>query len=190
MGSWRRVGAFLGLVPDDSDRIADGEYAADYDEAYGSGYRSDYAAGYSDRPADNYDGGFAGATGGNVSTLDRGQRHNEIVTNGALAMQLQSAPQPAAESAAASRPVTVKLTGFGEARVVGERYRQGMSVILDMTDLTDSEARRVVDFAAGLAFAMRGSIDKVTTRVFMLLPPDADLTTEARLGLQGRYARR
>ena len=33
----------------------------------------------------------------------------------------------------------------------------------------------MVDFAAGLAFALRGSIDKVTTKVFMLLPPDTDV---------------
>jgi cell division inhibitor SepF len=50
--------------------------------------------------------------------------------------------------------------------------------------------RRVVDFAAGLAFAMRGSIDKVTTRVFMLLPPHADLSAEDRRAFAGSYAAR
>ena len=45
-----------------------------------------------------------------------------------------------------------------------------------MTEMDDSDARRLVDFAAGLAFALRGSIDKVTTKVFMLLPPDTDAT--------------
>jgi cell division inhibitor SepF len=74
----------------------------------------------------------------------------------------------------------VKLTGFAEARVIGERYRDGSSVILDMTDLSDSDARRVVDFAAGLAFALHGSIDKVTARVFMLLPPHVDMSAEDR----------
>ena len=79
------------------------------------------------------------------------------------------------ESAGAIRPVTVKLTGFGEARVIGEKFREGKPVILDMTEMDDAGARRLVDFAAGLAFALRGSIDKVTTKVFMLLPPDTDV---------------
>ena len=77
--------------------------------------------------------------------------------------------------AGAIRPVTVKLTGFGEARVIGEKFREGKPVILDMTEMDDAGARRLVDFAAGLAFALRGSIDKVTTKVFMLLPPDTDV---------------
>jgi cell division inhibitor SepF len=80
-----------------------------------------------------------------------------------------------AESAGAIRPVTVKLTGFGEARIIGEKFREGKPVILDMTEMDDTGARRLVDFAAGLAFALRGSIDKVTTKVFMLLPPDTEM---------------
>ena len=95
-----------------------------------------------------------------------------------------------AESASGVRPLTVKLTGFGEARIIGERYREGSWVILDMTELSDADARRVVDFAAGLAFALRGSIDKVTTRVFMLIPPDADVTAEDRRAFAGSYASR
>ena len=55
--------------------------------------------------------------------------------------------------------------------MIGEKFREGKPVILDMTEMDDAGARRLVDFAAGLAFALRGSIDKVTTKVFMLLPP-------------------
>ena len=92
----------------------------------------------------------------------------------------------------AIRPVTVKLTGFGEARVIGEKFREGKPVILDMTEMDDAGARRLVDFAAGLAFALRGSIDKVTTKVFMLLPPDTDAADipayePAHAGFSGGY---
>lgn len=97
-------------------------------------------------------------------------------TQGALAFQPE--PDVRAELSAevfgaAGKPATVKLGGFGDARQVGETYREGQAVILDMTELTDAEARRMVDFAAGLAFAVRGSIDKVTTKVFMLHPPES-----------------
>lgn len=98
-------------------------------------------------------------------------------TQGALAVQPEARVETAAivEPATHQKPATVSLTGFTDAREVGEFYRRGQAVILDMTELTDAEARRMVDFAAGLAFAVRGSIDKVTTKVFMLHPPaDAD----------------
>ena len=99
---------------------------------------------------------------------------DEHTTHGALAMQARTDQRREPESSGAIRPVTVKLTGFGEARVIGEKFREGKPVILDMTEMDDAGARRLVDFAAGLAFALRGSIDKVTTKVFMLLPPDTD----------------
>ena len=114
------------------------------------------------------------------------------MTQGALAMQARVEPQRETESATAVRPVTVKLTGFADARIVGERYREGTSVILDMTEMDDSDARRLVDFAAGLAFAARGSIDKVTTKVFMLLPAvagsDIEETRDAVLADARRMA--
>jgi cell division inhibitor SepF len=98
------------------------------------------------------------------------------MTQGALAVQARpEVRREYAESTGAARPVTVKLTGFSEARVIGEKFREGKPVILDMTEMDDAGARRLVDFAAGLAFALRGSIDKVTTKVFMLLPPDTDM---------------
>lgn len=111
-------------------------------------------------------------------------------TQGALAFQPE--PDVRAEMSAevfgtAGKPATVKLGGFGDARHVGETYREGQAVILDMTELSDAEARRMVDFAAGLAFAVRGSIDKVTTKVFMLHPPESGANGEAAdVGQAGR----
>lgn len=100
------------------------------------------------------------------------------------------------DSSTASRPASVKLTGFGEARIVGEKYRDGQSVILDMTGMSDGDARRLVDFSAGLAFSLRGSIEKVAPKVFMLLPAEADIAGGAANALEdarayvGAYAHR
>jgi cell division inhibitor SepF len=101
--------------------------------------------------------------------------------HGALAVKPEAVPLQSArtQEPASARPATVKLTGFSEARIIGEKYRDGQSVILDMTDMSDSDARRLVDFSAGLAFSLRGSIDKVAPKVFMLLPPDADIAAVA-----------
>ena len=174
MGSWRKVGAFLGLVPDEGRRD---EFGDDYSDA--DGYRDDYdgadhhAPEYPSAPyrGDDYDRGHESAYPAPRPVPGYGDEH---ATQGALAMQARTDQRREPESTGAIRPITVKLTGFSEARVIGEKFREGKPVILDMTEMDDAGARRLVDFAAGLAFALRGSIDKVTTKVFMLLPPDTD----------------
>ncbi len=197
MGFGRKVGAFLGLVPDDArngehDEEFEGtEYAGEYGHDYGTegyhseaprGYSNDYAAhGGSYERADYQADRYQGRTGSGFATGP--------VTQGSLAMQPRVEPRRDAEANVGSRPVTIKLTGFAEARVIGEKYRDGLSVIMDMTEMADADARRLVDFAAGLAFAKRGSIDKVTTKVFMLLPSDVDVSAEDRREYAGAYGR-
>lgn len=91
-------------------------------------------------------------------------------------------PEPVAKPTAGGFPmgriVTLHPTSFAEARTIGEHYRDGIPVIINLTELDDSDARRLVDFAAGLAFALRGSIDKVTNKVFLISPPNQDPTAE------------
>ena len=76
------------------------------------------------------------------------------------------------------RIVTLHPTSFTDARTIGEHYRDGTPVIMNLTELDDSDARRLVDFAAGLVFALRGSMDKVTNKVFLISPPNQDPTAE------------
>lgn len=78
---------------------------------------------------------------------------------------------------------------YNEARVIGERYRDGIPVIMNLTEMDDVAAKRLVDFAAGLAFALRGSIEKVTNRVFLLSPPNVEVSaTERRKLAESNYA--
>lgn len=73
---------------------------------------------------------------------------------------------------------TLQPRSYNEARTIGERYRDGVPVIMNLTELDDAAAKRLVDFAAGLAFALRGSIDKVTSRVFLLTPADIEVSAD------------
>lgn len=82
-----------------------------------------------------------------------------------------SAPYP---RVAASRP-----RGRSDVEKLGQWYRDGLAVIIDLTDAEVSDAKRVVDFSAGLVFARRGGFDKVTTRVFLISPPGATAEDEA-----------
>ena len=81
-------------------------------------------------------------------------------------------------AAALARITTLQPRSYKEARTIGERYRDGVPVIINLTELDAAAAKRLVDFAAGLAFALRGSIDKVTNRVFLLTPADVEVSAD------------
>ncbi|NEY32949.1 cell division protein SepF [Streptomyces sp. PRKS01-65] len=70
---------------------------------------------------------------------------------------------------------TVTPDSFRDARAIGELFREGIPVIMNLTAMEPTDAKRVVDFAAGLIFGLRGSIERVSTRVFLLSPADTQI---------------
>lgn len=76
------------------------------------------------------------------------------------------------------RITTLHPRTYNEARTIGERFRDGMPVIMNLGEMDDSDAKRLVDFAAGLSFGLRGSIERVTAKVFLLSPQNVDVTAE------------
>ncbi|MFG2498798.1 cell division protein SepF [Streptomyces sp. NPDC048441] len=70
---------------------------------------------------------------------------------------------------------TVTPDSFRDARGIGELFRDGVPVIINLTSMEPGDAKRVVDFAAGLTFGLRGSIERVATRVFLLTPADTQI---------------
>ena len=90
---------------------------------------------------------------------------------------------PCVEPAPAPAPQPYRITTlhprtYNEARTIGERFRDGMPVIMNLTEMDDADAKRLVDFAAGLSFGLRGSIERVTAKVFLLSPQNVDVTAE------------
>ncbi|UDY22481.1 cell division protein SepF [Nocardioides sp. Kera G14] len=79
-----------------------------------------------------------------------------------------------------SKIVTVQPRTYNDARTIGENYRDGVPVIMNLNEMDDSDAKRLVDFAAGLIFATRGDIERVTSKVFLLSPPNVTVAAEAK----------
>jgi cell division inhibitor SepF len=138
-------------------------------------------------------GAGVGSSGGASSSGSSGGSSGIGATRGALAMDSDPVREPARPlsvssalpeqrdrvgAAALARITTLQPRSYNEARTIGERYRDGQPVIMNLTDLDDAAAKRLVDFAAGLAFALRGSIDKVTNRVFLLTPADVEVSAD------------
>jgi cell division inhibitor SepF len=94
-----------------------------------------------------------------------------------------------AHAADLARITTLHPRTYNEARTIGEHFREGTPVIMNLTEMVDSDAKRLVDFAAGLIFGLHGSIDRVTNRVFLLCPANVEVTAEdkARIAERGFF---
>jgi cell division inhibitor SepF len=80
------------------------------------------------------------------------------------------------ETGALNRISTIHPRTYNEAKNIGESFREGTPVIMNLTDLDDADAKRLVDFAAGLVFGLHGSIERVTSKVFLLSPAHVEVT--------------
>jgi cell division inhibitor SepF len=153
MGSaMRKMGVYLGLL-EDTDR---------YDEGY---YDDDGAVDQQPQRV-RPDERSQPAPVANISERRRPQ--------GATAVQ--AAPQ--AMVAELSRITTLHPRTYNEARTIGENFREGVPVIMNLGEMDDADAKRLVDFAAGLVFGVRGTIERVTNKVFLLSPPNVSVAAE------------
>jgi cell division inhibitor SepF len=163
MGSaMRKMGVYLGLL-EDTERYDD-EY---YDERDEQPQRARTEE--SPRPAPV----------ANISERRRPNSGSTAVQPGQLPPQGQPGQQgPHGIVAELSRITTLHPRTYNEARTVGENFREGVPVIMNLSDMDDADAKRLVDFAAGLVFAVRGTIERVTNKVFLLSPPNVSVAAE------------
>jgi cell division inhibitor SepF len=148
-GAMRKMGVYLGLLED-----AEGEYA-ELDNGYDEPVRR--AAEPAARPVSS------------ISERRRGQ---------SVAAPSETTGVVPRASAPLSRITTLHPRTYNEARVIGENFRDGIPVIMNLSEMADGDAKRLVDFAAGLVFSVHGSIERVTNKVFLLSPPNVDVAAE------------
>ncbi|WP_280791079.1 cell division protein SepF [Blastococcus sp. CT_GayMR16] len=128
-------------------------------------------------------GASAGAGGSRISASRIGDMGSgpvgataaKLAVREPVAAVVEPAPVPAPQP---YRITTLHPRTYNEARTIGERFRDGMPVIMNLTEMDDADAKRLVDFAAGLSFGLRGSIERVTAKVFLLSPQNVDVTAE------------
>jgi cell division inhibitor SepF len=170
MGAMRKMAVYLGLVEDEGLEYA--EHEDDYVEPRPRHEETrSYPSVREVRPEP-------------VRTASARSVDPVPATRGALATDTAVAPRPATADAAAVsdlyRITTLHPRTYNDARRIGEEFREGVPVIMNLTDMDDVDAKRLVDFAAGLVFGCRGTIERVTNKVFLLSPINVDVAAEAR----------
>lgn len=83
---------------------------------------------------------------------------------------IKRAAQKREEAESLRQITTVHPRSYNDAKIIGESFRDGIPVIMNVTDMGEADAKRLVDFSAGLVFGLRGSIERVTNKVFLLSP--------------------
>lgn len=115
-------------------------------------------------------------------TEDDGSNPVAINPRPEIKAPVKSAPKLAvAQSVGAiDRIVTITPRFYSEARAIGEYYREGNPVIMNLSDMEESERKRLIDFASGLVFGHAGTIERVTSKVFLLTPPNVTVSGEEK----------
>jgi cell division inhibitor SepF len=157
----RKMAVYLGLVEDDN------RYDDQYQDEYGADEYEEYGAEFIDQRESHH-------IGHSLEPASRAPEHEP-------ATQMQTTDL--------TRITTLHPRTYNEARTIGEHFREGTPVIINLTEMVDSDARRLVDFSAGLIFGLRGSIDRVTNKVFLLSPANVEVAAEdkARMAERGFF---
>jgi cell division inhibitor SepF len=161
-GAMRKAMVYLGLVEEDDRYDYEGYDDEGYDDAEGH-HEPRHAASRS------------------VASIG-GERHGSVAT------MPERRPTPGG-SRPFDRITTIHPRTYNEAKQIGESFRESTPVIMNLSDMDDSDAKRLVDFAAGLVFGLRGTIERVTNKVFLLSPADVTVTAEdkARMAESGFF---
>jgi cell division inhibitor SepF len=203
MGALRKAGVWLGLVEDDDDRGYDDRSYRGYGDDYADDEDVDDAPVVAPRArigSDRLSGDRLGVSDRlgerapdrsesvrperqTVRSITRPTSTVSYPTRDSLALAPRTAVaervNPADdEDRGRYQITTLHPTTYNEARTIGEHFRDGVPVIMNLTEMDEADAKRLVDFAAGLAFGLRGTIERVTNRVFLLSPANVQVTAE------------
>ena len=173
---WRKGMHFLGLGPDD-----------EYDAAYADEFVDLREPAIEDGPAavrplprerdrDRGHDREAESGGGGVATVARPRTAAAVV-------------RPVTAPASASSPMkphTVAPTSFDQAQELGDHYKSGTPVILNLQGVERDLTRRMVDFASGLCYGVGGQMERVGLHIYLLTPADARVSEEDRRRLEAR----
>ena len=185
----KRAAAWLGLVTD--DRYTDYDDAAYTDAAnYEELIEEDNAPeplAVPDKPATVTPLESRRPTSSGTATPTQTAPAKTAATHASASSAGTTTLAPHARTADVSRIITVHPRTYNEARVIGEHFRDGVPVIMNLSDMEDVDAKRLVDFAAGLIFGLRGSIERVTSKVFLLSPHDVTVAAEDKERIAGGF---
>lgn len=169
MGLWQDIKARLGLADEDYGEYD--EYEATDEDLDGEEGAPLYRSPYDEGP----------------TSIRRVKREPDLQRAREAAPRAgQITPGPGMQAVPQVKMHIVEPRTFGEAQAIADKFRDGMPVIMNLT-MTDPElAKRLIDFASGLTYGLRGGLQKVSEKVFMLTPANVDVSAVQRAALRDK----
>jgi cell division inhibitor SepF len=156
-GALRKTMVYLGLS--EEDQRQDRERYDDY-ESYDESDRYDDESDRSDRT-------------GSTAASEHTAAVTQLPTRRPVAAVVRDP-----EVGSLNRITTIHPRTYNEAKNIGEWFRDSVPVIMNLSDMDDADAKRLVDFAAGLVFGLHGTIERVTSKVFLLSPSHVEIAAD------------
>ena len=129
------------------------------------------------------DSGDAPGGGGGVRTLPRESRED---TGPGSVVPRPAVVRPITPSVQNAKVHVVAPVKFGDAQEIGDRFKNGQPVIVNLQGAEGSLGRRMIDFCSGVTYALGGAMDKVADQVFLLTPSNVEVSAEEKRRLQER----
>jgi cell division inhibitor SepF len=158
---FRRAMHYLGLAPDD-------EYDDDYgdDVQIGRGYTPP-------EPPEAHQ-----------TAVRPLPRDPDFATGGTPAVRTTGVVRPITPRASSPKPHALAPHSFNDAQAMADKFMAGVPVIMNLQDVDRDLSRRLVDFASGLCYGMRGSMERVTNQVYLLTPSNVEVSAEEKRRLR------
>ncbi len=169
MGFFQRVKVMLGLA----DEYEDDQFDDEYDEGFEEEEEPEYT------PSRTY----ASPYGTEPASVRRVSREPDLARARQVASLRAVAPAPV--EAPQVKIYTVEPKSYAEAQSIADKFKAGQPVIMNLAMTDPDLGKRLLDFAAGLTYALDGGIQKVSERVFMLTPRNVDVSANERARTRG-----
>jgi cell division inhibitor SepF len=179
MSMWRRAMLYLGLGPDD-------EYDDDagYDEPPPSPSRATGSHGAVGRAAPAYGYEPPEPPESHQPAAVRPLPRDSEMGSGPVPGVSRGVVRPITPRGVSPKPYAMSPESFNEAQAVADKFMAGVPVIVNLQGVDRELSRRLVDFASGLCYGLRGSMERVTNQVYLLTPSNVEVSAEEKRRLR------
>ncbi|GAB4248304.1 MAG: hypothetical protein Kow00122_05710 [Thermoleophilia bacterium] len=91
---------------------------------------------------------------------------------------IRPVPSPAPKAPAKVHLVVPK--NFNDAQLIADKFKGDVPVILNLQSSETELAKRLIDFASGLTYALDGGMQRVADKVFLLTPKNVEVSAEEK----------
>jgi cell division inhibitor SepF len=100
--------------------------------------------------------------------------------SGVTAVRRSPVVKPLVAQGPSPKPYAISPVSFNESQDVADKFMAGVPVIVNLQGVDRDLSRRMVDFASGLCYGLRGQMERVTHQLYLLTPAHVEVSAEEK----------